>query len=208
MSEEQVIELLEEIAPEDDSDHRWIECSSSSGYTDDNQYERIVAALKQNIELQHVKDGLLEDLRQLKQSLEDTQFDKEQQIKMNKDIDDMYVKSLECIKKLILLLNASQPQAKPLERINDYEITYSTDGDVELTYKPLLVTKPVTLEIKLVTSEEHLNIHELCPICKKELGQYPAISRKDNNTKICSECGTIEALKAWEESLNDKKEAI
>lgn len=209
MSEEQVIELLEEIAPEDDSDHRWIECSESSGYTDNNQYARIVDALKQNIELQHVKDGLLEDLRQLKQSLEDTQFDKEQQIKMNKDIDDMYVKSLECIKKLILLVNAAQPKAKPLERINDYEIKYSTDGEpIELTYKPLLLAKPVTLEIKLVTPEEHLNIHGLCSICKEELGQRPAMSRKDDNTLICSKCALEEALNAWEESSNDKEKAV
>lgn len=33
-----------------------------------------------------------------------------------------------------------------------------------------------------------------CPICNKEIRGYPAVSRKDNKTKICSECGTKEAI--------------
>lgn len=203
MSEEQVKELLEEIAPKDDADHKWIECSESTGYADDNQYNRIVAALKQNVELQKEKEKLLEDLQETKTKLENTQFDKEQQIEMNKCIDDMYVKSLECMKTLILLVNETLPKKQPLVRIKDYEITYLED-DIELTYKPLPIGKQVTLEIQVIEN----NDEGLCPICNKELGQYPAISRKDNKTKICSECGTIEALKAWEESLKDDKKDI
>lgn len=204
MSEEQVKELLEEIAPEDNADHKWIDCSESTGFADDNQYERIIAALKQNVELQKEKDELLEDLQTTKRELEDTQFDKEQQIKLNKCIDDMYVKSLECMKILILLVNETLPKEQPLARIKDYEITYLED-DIELTYNPLPVGKQVTLEIKVIENNDD---EGLCPICNKELGQYPAISRKDNKTKICSECGTMEALKAWEESLKDDKKDI
>lgn len=33
-----------------------------------------------------------------------------------------------------------------------------------------------------------------CPRCKKTYIGYPAISRRDNKTEICSECGTAEAL--------------
>lgn len=33
-----------------------------------------------------------------------------------------------------------------------------------------------------------------CPICHKKIVGYPAISRKDNETEICSECGIVEAL--------------
>lgn len=204
MSEEQVKELLEEIAPADDADHKWIECSESTGYADDNQYNRIVAALKQNVELQNKKEELLEDLQETKRELENTQLEKELQIKLNKCIDDMYVKSLECMKILILLVNETLPKEQPLARIKDYEITYLED-DIELTYKPLPVGKQVTLEIKVIENNDD---EGLCPICNKELGQYPAISRKDNKTKICSECGTMEALKAWEESLKDDKKDI
>lgn len=37
-------------------------------------------------------------------------------------------------------------------------------------------------------------IFPVCPICKTEYDSYPAISRRDNKTKICSECGVTEAL--------------
>jgi len=33
-----------------------------------------------------------------------------------------------------------------------------------------------------------------CPICKYTIKGYPALSRADNQTKICSSCGTVEAL--------------
>lgn len=35
-----------------------------------------------------------------------------------------------------------------------------------------------------------------CPICGKLYGEYPAISRQDNKTEICPDCGLDEAL-AW-----------
>jgi predicted RNA-binding Zn-ribbon protein involved in translation (DUF1610 family) len=35
----------------------------------------------------------------------------------------------------------------------------------------------------------------LCPAnCGRELGKFPALSRRDNETYICSPCGTREAL--------------
>ena len=33
-----------------------------------------------------------------------------------------------------------------------------------------------------------------CPRCKKETTDFPALSRRDNKTEICSKCGTEEAL--------------
>lgn len=38
---------------------------------------------------------------------------------------------------------------------------------------------------------------QICPICGKEYEEYPALSRKDNHTEICSECGQQEALEAF-----------
>lgn len=35
----------------------------------------------------------------------------------------------------------------------------------------------------------------ICPICGKSYTEYPALSRKDNRTEICPDCGQKEALK-------------
>jgi len=34
----------------------------------------------------------------------------------------------------------------------------------------------------------------VCPVCGKTYIDYPAISRKDNKTEICPQCGIAEAL--------------
>ena len=44
-----------------------------------------------------------------------------------------------------------------------------------------------------------------CPSCKKMVYQFPAISRKDNKTKICPACGAEEALNALFSDLYKKK---
>lgn len=207
MNIEQVRELLEEIAPEDDKDHKWIDCSESTGYTDNNQYERIVAALKQNIELQTANDLLTSELETLKVDLENTKFDKEQQIKMNKVIDDMYVKTLNCLKKVIPIANESLPKEQPLVRIDDYYIDYSGE-ELEITYQPLPKGQPVNLEIRIVEEEKPSALYLKCPICNKELEQHPAISKTDNKTMICLKCAMNEAFKDWEESLKDDKKDI
>lgn len=35
---------------------------------------------------------------------------------------------------------------------------------------------------------------KVCPICNKKYLGFPAISRKDNVTKICPKCGADEAI--------------
>lgn len=37
-----------------------------------------------------------------------------------------------------------------------------------------------------------------CPRCKETYTDYPALSRLDNKTDICTRCGTEEALYNWE----------
>lgn len=39
----------------------------------------------------------------------------------------------------------------------------------------------------------------VCPLCGKQYTAPPALSRRDNATSICPECGTMEALDAMEE---------
>lgn len=36
----------------------------------------------------------------------------------------------------------------------------------------------------------------VCPKCGRTYSMYPALSRDDNKTEICPDCGTQEALKA------------
>ena len=42
-----------------------------------------------------------------------------------------------------------------------------------------------------------------CPLCKRPIEGYPAISRKDNKTEICSRCGQAEALDAMLRFINN-----
>lgn len=37
---------------------------------------------------------------------------------------------------------------------------------------------------------------QVCPICNREYGGRPALSREDNRTSICPECGAREAIQA------------
>lgn len=37
-------------------------------------------------------------------------------------------------------------------------------------------------------------ITRVCPLCKKEYKEHPALSRDDNKTLICPECGSRQAL--------------
>lgn len=37
-------------------------------------------------------------------------------------------------------------------------------------------------------------VRRVCPECGKPLTSHPALSRRDNKTEICSDCGTREAL--------------
>ena len=46
---------------------------------------------------------------------------------------------------------------------------------------------------------------KICPICGKEIIGYPALSREDNKTEICSDCGTVEALLIYFNKKNLEK---
>lgn len=50
----------------------------------------------------------------------------------------------------------------------------------------------------------YLGVAKICPRCKNYIQGYPAISRVDNRTEICSNCGTLEALEMFKQ--HNKKE--
>ena len=39
--------------------------------------------------------------------------------------------------------------------------------------------------------------NRICPKCKSVMVGYPAISRKDNKTLICSNCGILESIEIF-----------
>lgn len=51
-------------------------------------------------------------------------------------------------------------------------------------------------------SDSSFKVLAYCPLCNKEFEGHPAISRFDNKTEICPDCGTKEAL---QESMKHTK---
>ncbi len=47
---------------------------------------------------------------------------------------------------------------------------------------------------------------EKCPKCGGPLGERPALSRRDNKTDICSNCGFLEAMEDAEKLFKMRKE--
>lgn len=43
-------------------------------------------------------------------------------------------------------------------------------------------------------NDDNFKIYNICPSCNQEYTEPPAISRRDNKTYICSNCGMREAL--------------
>ena len=47
---------------------------------------------------------------------------------------------------------------------------------------------------------------KICPKCHNPIDGYPAISRFDNSTEICSQCGLKEALHIFINNSKSKRE--
>lgn len=43
-------------------------------------------------------------------------------------------------------------------------------------------------------TDYYVGVSKICARCGKAISGYPALSRTDNKTEICSNCGTLEAL--------------
>lgn len=48
----------------------------------------------------------------------------------------------------------------------------------------------------------------ICPLCGKEYSEVPALSRLDNETLICPDCGTRQALDSMGVSTDEAEEII
>ena len=51
-----------------------------------------------------------------------------------------------------------------------------------------------TLEDFKTITDYEIKVWELCPKCEEHYCDEPALSRRDNKTEICSNCGIVEAL--------------
>ena len=50
--------------------------------------------------------------------------------------------------------------------------------------------------LNISLEETGMTATKVCPNCGKAYTGHPALSRKDDNTPICPDCGTLEALEA------------
>ena len=44
--------------------------------------------------------------------------------------------------------------------------------------------------------KDNVRLIRVCPLCGKTYGEAPALSRTDNETLICPDCGTRQALES------------
>ena len=49
---------------------------------------------------------------------------------------------------------------------------------------------------------------KICPRCRKAYHGHPAVSRLDNETAICSDCGTREALESIDISKAEQEQIL
>lgn len=84
---------------------------------------------------------------------------------------------------------------------NLYYVSHSTnDGKNEFAFTfnvneaTRIKDKKNTIDICMSINDNSFKIYNICPICHQEYSRPPAVSRKDNKTYICSNCGTKEAL--------------
>lgn len=215
MSEEQVKELLEEIAPKDKPDYWWIDCSDASGYADDYQYNRIVAAIKQNIEFHQLNSALKAENAELESKLECLEK-RLNHLLISKSIAaydagfnlmgyELNIDEVDSFFNTGNRLIFEYAKQMKVDRVDDFRIETKKEKaltKLRIVYDPI-PKEPIELKIKITENSGKSNA---CPICGKELGQYPVISRKDNKTEICSNCGTLEALEAFHKASKEKED--
>ncbi len=49
---------------------------------------------------------------------------------------------------------------------------------------------------------------KVCPLCGKTYSEVPALSRKDNETPICPDCGTRQALESIGVSAEEQEKIL
>ena len=82
--------------------------------------------------------------------------------------------------------------------------SYSKDLSTAKRYDDEQDARDDIASIQSVEAHMILEIQK-CPKCGKEFTEHPALSREDNETEICPECGVEEAVKAYAAFQNKHK---
>ena len=54
----------------------------------------------------------------------------------------------------------------------------------------------------------HYSVTDVCPKCGRSYKGRPALSREDNKTLICPDCGVREALESIGVDINEQEEIL
>lgn len=196
MKIEDIKSLLEEVEPDKDG-NGYIDCGTGTEFVDCSRYRRIVTAIKQNIALQQENAELTKKLEEVEKQGMESLLKIETLTKKDNDLKQRF---LTFMPELCEVLAKLKKTDFPI-RIENFKFSIFEDKIV-YDYDPIKEEEPIELKIKIT---ENSNKKKQCPICGNPLGKYPAISREDNKTKICSNCGTLEALAAFKEAIKDGK---
>ena len=192
MKIEDVKDLLEEIGLDKDG-NGYIDCGTGTEYMDCSRYRRIIAAIKQNIALLQENTELTKKLEEVEKQGMESLLQIEKINKIHKNDIDIANRLIEGISEYFK--NAHLKDGMVI-RLGDY--TFRSDGSFYCD--PIKEIEPIELKLKITENSDN---EKKCPICKKEIGKYPAISRKDNKTEICSNCGMLEALEEFHKANKD-----
>ena len=80
-------------------------------------------------------------------------------------------------------------------------VRLSTSIDEAMQFDTTDAVEEAYSEVSHVT----FKIYPVCPICGEAYSEHPAISRKDNKSKICPKCGTGEALMDFIQHIQKNK---
>ena len=81
---------------------------------------------------------------------------------------------------------------KPKERYSSFLVDAKRYDDEDVL-RWELEELPKTMAYKILEIQR-------CPKCKKEFTEHPALSREDNETEICPECGVREAIDTYKKA--------
>ena len=88
--------------------------------------------------------------------------------------------------------DANGMKLKPNEQYSSFLVDAKRYDDEDVLREEL-ESLPKTLAYKILELQR-------CPKCKKEFTEHPALSRVNNKTEICPECGVREAVEEYQKA--------